>query len=312
MTVQRTGIDFRRLRYFIAVCDHGGFSRAAGVIGIAQPALTRQIKLLESEMGLPLVQRSGRGTIPTEEGKYLLARSREHLDILDNLVTKTRGMFLDRRTPFALGICPTISPLFLDDIQAYLMDDHPNVCLSVIQAYSGDLESLLAGGRLDMALTYKPSGDHRWNSVDLLSERLVVVAGPRFEHGETPLSLRDIIGMRLILPSGIHQLRRIIDRVCLESGIVLNPEIELDSLNAVKALLPDKSSGYATILPYHSIETEVKEGKLSYCEIDEPKMARTVSAVLPQSGQRPGIENELVRRVSAQAICLKERLPGLI
>ena len=82
MTVENISIDVKRLRYFIAVCNHGGFSHAANVIGVAQPALTRQIKLLEQELGLTLITRNGRGAGPTEEGRFLLARSIEHPQIL--------------------------------------------------------------------------------------------------------------------------------------------------------------------------------------------------------------------------------------
>ena len=307
----KLGVDFRRLRYFIAVCDHGGFSRASDAIGIAQPALTRQIKLLENEMGLPLVERSGRGTVPTEEGRYLLARSREHLDILDSLVTKTRGMFLDSRKQLSLGICPTITPLFLEMIQAYIADSHPNVGLSVIQAYSGDLANLMSNGRLDIALTYRPSDRLDWNSVDLLSERLVLVTGPNPLNGSASLPLAQLSGLKLILPSKIHQLRRIIDRVCADRGVELNPELELDSLTAVKAILPDKSSEFATILPYNSIEDEVREGKLAYSAIDEPAMVRTISVVSPKNGHRPRVEGDVVSRVREHAKWLKEQLPSL-
>ena len=65
-------VDVKRLRYFIAVCKHGGFSHAASVIGVAQPALTRQVQLLERELGLKLITRTGRGATPTEEGRFLL------------------------------------------------------------------------------------------------------------------------------------------------------------------------------------------------------------------------------------------------
>src|SRR5690349_904722 len=68
---ERSGVGLKRLRYFVAVCDHGGFSRAATVLGMAQPALTRQIQILEQEVGLSLLIRTGRGAEPTEQGRYL-------------------------------------------------------------------------------------------------------------------------------------------------------------------------------------------------------------------------------------------------
>ncbi len=63
--IDSTGVDIRRLKYFVAVCDHGGFSRAAGAVGIAQPALTRQMQILEQELGVELFTRNGRNAVPS-------------------------------------------------------------------------------------------------------------------------------------------------------------------------------------------------------------------------------------------------------
>ena len=86
--IDNFAIDLRRLRYFIAVCDHGSISRAASIIGMAQPALTRQIQLLEKETGLSLIHRTGRGAAPSQQGRFLLDRSRAHIESLDTLVRR--------------------------------------------------------------------------------------------------------------------------------------------------------------------------------------------------------------------------------
>src|SRR5262249_8885808 len=150
-------IDVKRLRYFIAVCKHGGFSRAASVIGVAQPALTRQVQLLERELGLKLIARNGRGAKPTEEGRFLLARSIQYLDGLDNLLVELKQRFSRMNGQALVGICPTISPFFLEDLKSYVAADCPDFSLSIVEAYSGDLKNLMNSGRLDLALTYKPS-----------------------------------------------------------------------------------------------------------------------------------------------------------
>ncbi|MDH2344201.1 LysR family transcriptional regulator [Bradyrhizobium sp. SSUT77] len=92
--LEKAEIDLRRLRYFLAVCEHGGFSRASNSIGIAQPSVTRQIKLLEKEIGLPLINRKARGAEPTDEGRLLLEKSRQHIAELDNLVHEIRSRSL--------------------------------------------------------------------------------------------------------------------------------------------------------------------------------------------------------------------------
>ncbi len=305
--VEKPGIDLKRLRHFIAVCDHGGFSRAATAIGIAQPALTQQIKLLETEIGMPLFIRSGRGAEPTEQGRFLLAKAREHLDGLDAVVHGLKQRFSTLSGQIVLGICPTIAPFFLDGLLAFLRDDHPNLTLSVIQAYSGDLKHLMDGQRLDIALTYRPGKAHGVECFDLFSERLVVVAGQDTGLAE-PLSLQVISAMKLILPSKIHELRRIIDRVCAARGVGLKPELELDSLDAVKAMLLKPTFRYVTILPYHSIKHEVDGGLLACRAIDDRLMQRTIAVVLPKIARNAPVARFLAEYIRTQSVLLKARL----
>ena len=302
-------IDLRRLRYFIAVCDNGGFSRAAGAVGIAQPALTRQIKLLEQEIGLPLIHRTGRGAEPTSQGRFLLERSRGHLDGLDDLVRELRGLYAGASHHVALGICPTIAPLFLDDLTAHLQEALPMIELSVIRAYSGDLCNLMVGGRLDVALTYRPADAATLDCLDLLCERLVLVTGEGRAGGaqKGPRALGELASMRLILPSRIHELRRIIERVCAEQGVVLHPELELDSLDAVIALLADPAHGYATILPFHSVSRHAATVPLDCVPIAGDGMERIIAMVTPRDMRASPVRASLASWLSAHAATLKSR-----
>lgn len=308
---EKAAVDLRRLRYFIAVCDHGGFSRASSSVGIAQPALTRQIKLLEKEIGLPLINRTGRGAEPTEEGRFLLARSRRHLDGLDELVRELKHRSSALTGQVVIGACPTIAPFFLDDLTLHVRENHPNLALSVIEAYSGDLQSLMSRNKLDLALTYRPSAPKGIEATELFSERLVLVTAHCPDAGAAPRSLAEIGRMRLILPSAIHELRRIIDRVCARRGTVLAPDLELDSLDAVKSTIIDRSIPYATILPGHSVRREVAERQLSCFPIDDPDMQRTIAVVVPRHARDSHVSAFLVDYIRQQSATLKARLDTL-
>jgi LysR family nitrogen assimilation transcriptional regulator len=280
MKAERNGMDIRRLRYFVAVCDNGSVSRAASAIGIAQPALTRQIQLLEGELGVTLFTRSGRGAVPTEAGIFLVTEARRHLESLDTLVDRLREHFSGSPARVTLGICPTIVPLFLDYIGDALRQGQAATELNVIEAYSGDLRNLMQAGRLDLALTYSPPEPDKLRITNLLSERLVLASQDLPD--KPTLSLEDIDAMKLILPSQIHQLRRIIDAVCSERHHPLVPALELDSLTAVKTLVGDGTGEYATILPYHSVAHDAAEGLYETRIIDEPGMVRTIALLRPE------------------------------
>lgn len=293
------GVDIRRLSYFVAVCEHGGVSRAAGAIGIAQPALTRQIKLLEEEIGLELFRRTGRGILPNEVGIGLLNGVRHHLDALGVVIEGLRERFGTGQRRINLGICPTIMPLFQSEISAESRAVLGGASISVIEAYSGDLRCLMDAGELDLALTYAPPIDDNVKSTPLLSERLAVAA--RDFPDENTVSFSALRRLRLILPSRIHQLRRIIDAACESRKTTLVPALELDSFGTVKTLLADGNSGFATILPFHSVAHDAEQGGYETRLIDDPGMVRTIALLEPSHPKRgvpAGLVDKLVSRAT--------------
>jgi DNA-binding transcriptional LysR family regulator len=300
---EKPGVDLRRLRYFLAVCDHGGFSRAAVAIGVAQPALTRQIKLLEKEIGLPLIERTRRGAQPSEQGQFLIARARQHLESVDGVIRDLRQAFTTTSGRVTLGICPTIAPFFLSDLTQHIYRYHPNVTLSIIQAHSGDLKNLMNSGHLDIALTYRTPIANRFCSTDLFSERLVLVSGSAASgrQGRRTLTLPGVTGLKLILPSRTHELRSIIDRACRIRNVTVDPDLELDSLEAVKAVLFKKPSNRHTILPYHSVLAEIAARKLSCAEFEEREMQRTIAIVTPKKPHNAEAIARLCERIRTRA-----------
>jgi LysR family nitrogen assimilation transcriptional regulator len=309
--MDRASIDLRRLRYFIAVCEHGGFSRASSFIGVAQPSLTRHIKLLEKEIGFALINRTGRGAEPTSEGRFLLARSRQHIDGLDKVVRELRHRSSTMSGRIVLGVCPTIAPFFVEDLRAHVRDTHPGVSLSVVEAYSGDLKALMDRNDVDLSLTTRPSSPEGVVAVDLFSERLVVVTAYNEAADQRARGLDEISRSKLILPSGLHELRHIVDRACADRSIKLEPELELDSLDAVKAIIAGTSMQYCTILPYHIVSREAGDHRLSRFDIAEDAMQRTISVLVPRNGANIDRSAFLVEYLRDGSALLKSRLAAV-
>lgn len=307
MKIDASSIDLRRLRYFIAVCNHGGFSHAASIVGVAQPALTRQIKLLESEMGMTLINRNGRGAEPTEEGRILLTRAAHHLSALDGIVAELKLGTGAVQGTVALGICPTIAPFFLDGLRMKLAANNPGVALSVIEAYSGDLRNLMASNRLDLALTYKPSQPTSDTVTELFSERLIVVSGRQPETVRRSFALGELETLRLVLPSRAHELRVIIDAACKKKGILLRPEFELDSLAAVKSLFDNKPAQFFTILPAHGVQADIESQRFSHFELEDQDMCRTIAIVEPERQRNVATTACLKLLIEAQVSAIRAR-----
>ncbi len=300
--IDRTGVDIRRLRYFLAVCEHGGFSRAALAVGIAQPALTRQMQILEQELGMELFNRNGRSATPSEAGQQLLEGVRGHLDGLDEVVGQLRHDYAAAPVQVTLGICPTIAPLFSEPLQEAMRALPGAPELEIIEAYSGDLRRLMLAGRLDLALSYATGAADGMTETPLLTEDLVLAACSLPDAN--PVGLPDIAELRLILPSRIHQLRRIIDATFSARGLSLSPALELDSLTAVKAMIADDASGYATILPRNSVARDAAEGRFRLSGIDDPGMVRTIALLRPPGDAR-ALPAVLIDRIAQEAVSLR-------
>ena len=276
-------VDLRRLSYFVAVCDHGGISMAAAEMGMAQPALTRQIQLLEKELGLKLFKRAGRGAEPTDVARTLLSRLKPNLQSIEASLLAAKQEVTRTAGHVVLGVCPTIAPLFLPELKAFLSDNSPELLLSVIEAFSGDIRSMLDGDKLDLALTYKSSGGSTFSQIELFSERLVLVSCYGHEQDSRKVPLGHLEKLQLVLPSRGHELRSVIDSVCKRKGIYLRPELELDSLDAIKSMVKSTPQNYRTILPVLALQEDLQAKVLSYAGFESAEMSRTICVAIPQN-----------------------------
>ena len=125
---------------------------------------------------------------------------------------------------------------------------------------------------------------------------------------KTCVRMSDLEGLKLILPSRIHELRLIIDTVCKRRGVLLRPDLELDSLDAVKAMLMKRSLHYFTILPTQSVRKEVERRQFSQYAIDDPDMLRTISIVIPPKPRNQAVTIYLQRHIEERASAIKSRI----
>jgi DNA-binding transcriptional LysR family regulator len=177
-------MELRQIRYFLAICEHGGFSRAAETCGVTQPALTKAIKALEDEVGGAMFHREGRRLVLSELGQMV----RPHLQRLageqDAALAVAKNFKLLRQAPLRVGILPTIGPARIGRFLGGFRADHPGVELAVSEGGSDTLARQLERAELDVAVANGIAGfGDAFRSEGLYEERYVVVFPPghRFE-----------------------------------------------------------------------------------------------------------------------------------
>lgn len=275
MPVLYTGMDFRQLKTFIHVAELGSLSKAADRLRIAQPALSRQIRLLEQELKVALFTRHGRGMVLTPPGEMLLARVVgifRDLDAARADVLAETSVVTGR---VVLGTPPTIG----DALSARLIDrflaQYPNVSVRIVPAFSGYLLDWLQRGEIDIAVMYEPEARLPLKTEPLIKETLHAVAAPRKGlAAKRAIGLSRVLEQRLILPGPVHGLRKLVERAAARIDVPLDIVVEADSLQTMKDLV-ERGLGW-TILPLANVQKEVAERRLVAAEIGSPQLARTM------------------------------------
>ena len=226
-------MDMRQLRYFVQIVESGSLAKASRQLFIAQPALSQQMARLEDEVGKPLLVRSSRGVVPTENGEALYHHAKFMLRQLDQAVSVARQDTAALSGRVTLGLAPTTVCALGLPLMQHLRQLHPGVLLNVVEGLSGHLEHMTRVGQLDMAVLFSPKAAAELTVEPLVDEELFVIVAADstlVPAGRESLTLREVAALPLILPSPGHGLRR---RIALEFdriNLSIDAVAEVDSL----------------------------------------------------------------------------------
>ncbi len=251
-------MELRHLRYFVAVAEELNFTRAAQRLNTAQPSLSQQIKHLEADVGVALLDRSKRHVALTEGGKVFLAEAREILSRLDRAVQRAARAQQGRSIELIIGVVPAAEIKILPRLIPLVERNLPRVRLVFHNLPSAEQKRMLATGSLDIGLLRGPLDDRRLEVEDVLWEKLVagLPAGHALARGKA-VSIRQLNALPFIMVSrkGSPELHDAVRTFCERSGlhprVVQQADNVLGNLNMIRAglgfaLLPDY---VASILP---------------------------------------------------------------
>ncbi|MCJ2131523.1 LysR substrate-binding domain-containing protein [Methylobacterium sp. E-045] len=278
-------MDISQLRTLVHVAELGSLSKAAARLRIAQPALSRQVRLLEDELGVPLFARHGRGMVITEQGQAALRHAKRILAEVEALKAGVTGAGASLTGHVAIGLPPTIADMISVPLAAAFRAAHPGVMVQLVSAYTGYLLDGLHRGEIDLAILYDPRATRSLRSRPLMRESLFLI-GPGGEGREDgapmsgkPVPFEALAAEQLLLPSDRHGLRIILQHFATEAGITLDVAIETDSYTALKDLV---RHGYGlTILPLASIHADIEAGRLTARPIVDPAPTRRLVLSYP-------------------------------
>ena len=228
-------MNFKQLDYFVHVAELGSFSKAALVLDIAQPALSRQVRALEIDLRETLLLRNGRGVVLTDAGQRLYEHS---VNILQALAQAQDDMGANRDAPvgrITIGLPPSVGrqltlPL-IDGFQRRL----PTARLAIVEGLSSHISEWISTGRVDLGLLYNPEAQPALEITPVIEESLCLVSPGSADPAAAPtvLPLRELPAWPLIVPERGHAIRKLIETQAVLAGIKLNIAWEVSSIAAI-------------------------------------------------------------------------------
>ena len=224
-------METRDIEYLLAIEKSGGVGKAAEALGMSQPALTKAIQRIESQVGVTLFERTGNGVVATPAGTRFLQRARRITLEYEDTLKEMRAMKSGEVGMLRLGYSPTVPSALVFGTCQQLMRDRPAARIRLRQHLAEDLCRLLSAGELDLMIGPVPQGEAgSFMTTSLFRDRLAVIADEAHPlHQKRNVQLADLAEQAWLLPMNNIALRRQIDAVFRHHGLVApEPRIEFD------------------------------------------------------------------------------------
>jgi LysR family transcriptional regulator, low CO2-responsive transcriptional regulator len=275
-------MDFtlHQLAVFRAVARHSSYTRAAAELHISQPAVSRQVHLLEDALGVALFERIGRRVRLTDAGGDVLAYAQRVGSLVDELeaVLSERGQL--RRGSLRLIGTSTAGEYLLPPLVADFRRAHPGISVSLRVANREHVLAALANGEVDLAVMGRPPARSDWDSVRILPNELVAIAPPRHPlTSVADIQPAQLVGETFFLRESGSGTRLATEDFLRQAGVSLNDAVELGSDSAIKQAVM-AGLGLA-ILSRQAVRLELEVGRLALLWIQGLPLERHWFLVCP-------------------------------
>ncbi|MBL8697650.1 MAG: nitrogen assimilation transcriptional regulator NAC [Alphaproteobacteria bacterium] len=272
-------MDMRRLKSFLKIVDTGSLTRAAAALNIAQPALSQQVASLEAHFGQKLLIRSQQGVTPTEAGRVLYRHAQTLLRQLEQAEGDVKRASASLSGNVSVGLAPysagsTLSLALLTAVR----ETYPDVLLHIVEGFAVAFSELIMNGRLDMAVMHGAGPMRGVKFQPLIEEEFFLVAPTSTRlpgEARDALTVTDLVGIPLMLPSRVNFVRRAIDAAFAAIHQPPNIIAEVESLGTLRDAVAGGTG--CTILPWSVANQIATPGRSMIRAITGPRISDTIS-----------------------------------
>jgi len=274
-------MNIRDLEYLVALAEHKHFRRAADACHVSQPTLSGQIRKLEDELGIILLERTSRKVLFTQSGLLLVDQAKTVLREVKLLKEMASNQGKEMTGPLHVGVIPTIGPYLMPHIVPALQNAFPDLELFLYEAQTHQLLEQLETGRLDCAIVASVRETEPFIEVSLFKERMLLAVAenhPWAKEQTIPMSMLKDHEM-LMLDDG-HCLRNQALGYCFTAGAKENSHFQATSLETLRNMVAANAG--MTLMPELAVLSEGERGGVKYLPC-QPEPSRDVILVY-----RPG------------------------
>lgn len=298
-------MDLKQLEYFVRVAELGSFTKAAIALDVAQPALSRQVRLLEVELRQTLLTRNGRGATPTEAGQLLLAHGRGILHQVERALEELGRVRGSLAGHVAVGLPTSLARVLTVPLTKAFRQHLPDATISIGEGLSAAMRESLISGRLDIAVLYNPQPSSEIDISPLPDEELLLVQKrtPGQAAPEGPIALQEISQLPLVIPSRPNAIRMQVESEMAMIGCRPRIALEIDGVWAILDLVADGAG--SAVLSRNAVSSYARPAELAVRPIHKPELRTKVA--LATSSLRPSTltqqETLALIRQTLDAVC---------
>ncbi|MGN6223375.1 DNA-binding transcriptional regulator OxyR [Pseudoxanthomonas sp.] len=288
-------MNLRDLKYLVALADHKHFGHAAAACFVSQPTLSTQIKKLEDELGVPLVERAPRKVMLTPAGRDAAERARRIVAEVEQMKEAARRSQDPEAGTVRLGIFPTLGPYLLPHVVPRIRARFPQLELLLVEEKSDVLLSRLREGKLDAGLLALPLQDDQLHT-EFLFEEPFLLAVPEAHPlaSRDSLSLGELSNQQLLLLEDGHCLREQALDVCRISGANEKSEFRATSLETLRQMVAANVG--ITLLPTLAVKPPVaRSDNIHLLGFSDSHPSRRIALVWRRSSAMAGFLQELAK-----------------
>ncbi|KPQ07356.1 MAG: Transcriptional regulator [Rhodobacteraceae bacterium HLUCCA12] len=304
-------MNLRQLVTFVRIVEEGSFNKAAQRLHATQSGLSMQIRNLEEDLGVALLERSARGVTPTRAGRLFYRRAAAILHDVDQARSEMRQIDRDVAGPLRVGLMPTFTRGLLAPVIQGFLRDYPSVELSVTEAYSALLTDMVLAEETDFAIvpTVTPPDGVSATHLGTDPEMLLIRPGGSVPH-LAPIRLADLGPLKLVLAARGNARRDAIEAALIQQGLPIETIIDMDAMIATLEFVAQ--SDFITILPATVAAKDIPGTERWVHPLADPPLTVSYSVIQPAARALSPAASLFLERLRKEYTASQDRWSDLI